>query len=188
MKHLKAYKLFENLNSPIGIEQFLAEINFPPELRPQVESWWNQNRAEIRIHHFNFSSPQPIAGVFLGIDEIAINKRLPMPPHIKLFLALHESGHCNQHRDGRFMAGYYDTVVAGNKPEFLRAYLELEIDANDYAFNSLREMGLERLYQFEEPRLRGNQRAGEMVWSMMTADIARLNPIDFIDLLKKQIL
>lgn len=188
MKHLKTYKLFENLNNPIGIGQLLAEINFPPELRPQVESWWNQNRTEIRIHHFNFSSTQPIAGVFLGIDEIAINKRLPIPPHIKLFLALHESGHCNQHRDGRFMAGYYDTVIAGNKPEFLRAYTELEIDANDYAFNSLREMGLERLYQFEEPKLRGNQGAGEMVWRMMTADIARLNPTDFIDLLKKQIM
>jgi hypothetical protein len=188
MKHLKNYKLFENLNTPISIEQFLSEINFPQELRTQVINWWNLNRGEFIIHCFNFSSPQPIAGVFLGVDEIAINKRLPMPPHIKLFLALHESGHCNQHREGRFMTGYYDTVIAGNKPAFLQAYMDLEKEANDYAFNSLREMGLERLYQFEESRLRGNQRAGEMVWSMMTADIARFNPNDFIDLLKKQIL
>lgn len=188
MRKLKYIKLFENLNNPIGIEQFLSEINFPQELRTQVINWWNQNRVGFKIHNFYFSSFQPIAGVFLGVNEIAINKRLPMPPHIKLFLALHESGHCNQHRDGRFMTGYYDTVVAGDKPGFLRAYLELEVDANDYAFNSLREMGLERLYQFEEPRLRANQTAGEMVWSMMTADIVRFNANDFIDLLKKQIL
>ncbi len=188
MRHLNSYKLFENLNNPVSIEQYLNEIGFPGNFKSQVVNWWNQNRRGFKIHHFDFSSPQPIAGVFLGVDEIAINKRLPMPPHIKLFLALHESGHCNQHREGRFMAGYYDTVVAGNKSEFLKAYTELEIDANDFAFNSLREMGLERLYQFEEPRLRGNQSAGEMVWRMMTADIARLNPTDFIDLLKKQIM
>jgi hypothetical protein len=188
MNHLKSYRIFENIDNPIGIERFLNEIGFPDNFKSQVITWWNQNRRDIKIHHFNFSSPKPIAGVFLGVDEIAINKRLPMPPHIKLFLALHESGHCNQHREGRFMAGYYDTVVTGDKPSFLRSYMELEVDANDFAFNSLREMGLERLYQNEEPRLRGNQGAGEMVWRMMTEDIERFRPVDFIDLLKKQIL
>lgn len=188
MRYLKSYKIFENLNSPVGIEQFLSEINFPSNFRQQVINWWNQNRQGFKIHHFNFSSSQPIAGVFLGVNEIAINKRLPMPPHIKLFLALHESAHSNQHRDGRFMSGYYQTVIDRNKPAFLQSYLELETDANDYAFNSLREMGLERLYQFDEMRLRGNQGAGEMVYQMMSNDISRLNPTDFIDLLKKQIL
>lgn len=188
MKHLRSYKLFENLNNPVSIEQFLNEIGFQDNLKPQVINWWNQNRQGFKIHHFNFSSPKPIAGVFLGVDEIAINKRLPMPPHIKLFLALHESGHCNQHREGRFMAGYYDTVVSGEKQSFLQSYIDLEKDANDYAFNSLREMGLERLYQFEELRLRGNQGAGEMVYRMMTEDIERFRPVDFIDLLKKQIM
>ena len=86
------------------------------------------------------------------------------------------------------MTGYYDTVVSGEKQSFLQSYIDLEKDANDYAFNSLREMGLERLYQFEELRLRGNQGAGEMVYRMMTEDIERFRPVDFIDLLKKQIM
>jgi hypothetical protein len=36
-------------------------------------------------------------------------------------------------------------------------------------------------------RLRGNERAGGMVYQMMSDDIQRLNPVDFFDLLKKQI-
>jgi hypothetical protein len=40
----------------------------------------------------------------------------------------------------------------------------------------------------EEMILRGNERAGNMVYQMMTKDISRLNSVDFIDLLKKQIL
>lgn len=35
--------------------------------------------------------------------------------------------------------------------------------------------------------LRGNERAGNRVYQMMSLDIERLNPVDFFDLLKKQI-
>jgi hypothetical protein len=106
---------------------------------------------------------------------------------IKLFLAFHESRHCDQYRAGGFMEGYYDTVVRGDKEAFLTAYRDLERDANDFAIQSMRACGFEREMNFEEGRLRGNEAAGEMVYRMMTGDIQRLNPVDFFDLLKKQI-
>ena len=190
MKHLSTFKLFERLDNStlVTIEQLLERIGIPNPMRPQIVTWWNQNRSEIRIHLFPFNSPQPIAGVFLGTDSIAINSRLPMPPHVKLFLALHESRHCDQHAQGIFMEGYYDTVVNGDKDSFLQSYRELEKDANDFAINSMREMGFEREMNMEEMRLRGNEGAGNMVYQMMSNDINTLNPTDFIDLLKKQIL
>jgi len=120
-------------------------------------------------------------------NVIALNERLPMPPHVKLFLALHESRHCDQHREGGFMEGYYDTVVNGDREAFLQAYRDLERDANDFAISSMRSCGFEREMNFEEMRLRGNERAGDMVYQMMSGDIQRMNPVDFFDLLKKQI-
>jgi hypothetical protein len=190
MKYLKSFKIFESLTeeNQISIEQFLTEIRMPSNKIQQIVEWWSQNRGDIKIYYFPFSSPQPIAGVFLGTDTIAINSRLPMPPHVKLFLALHESRHCDQHDQGIFMEGYYNTVVNGDKSSFLQSYAELEKDANDFAIDSMRTIGFEREMNMEEMRLRGNERAGEMVYQMMTNDISRLNPIDFIDLLKKQIL
>lgn len=189
MKYLLRYRLFERLDNSteVTIEQFLEKVGIPNHMRPQIVSWWGQNRSEIRIHLFSFNSPQPIAGVFLGTDTIVINERMSMPPHIKLFLALHESRHCDQYREGGFMEGYYDTVVRGDKEAFLTAYRDLEKDANDFAIQSMRACGFEREMNFEESRLRGNEAAGEMVYRMMTSDIQRLNPEDFFDLLKKQI-
>jgi hypothetical protein len=188
MKHLKNYKLFEALNDPSSIEQFVKEINLRPEHQQSVISWWNTNRNGFKIHHFPFSSPQPIAGVFLGVDEVAINSRLPMPPFMKLFLALHESAHCDQHRLGIFSENYYDPVVDGRKEDFLEGYRRLERQANDFAIRSMGEMGFSDEMDKEEDKIRSNERAGEMVFRMMSNDIQRLNPVDFIDLLKKQIL
>ena len=190
MKHLKSFKLFESLTetNQISIDQFLIEIRISENRRQQIVEWWNQNRTNIKIYYFPFSSPQPIAGVFLGTDTIAINSKLPMPPHVKLFLALHESRHCDQHDQGVFMEGYDNTVVNGDKESFLRSYSDLEKDANDFAINSMRAIGFEREMNMEEMRLRGNEGAGNMVYQMMANDINRLNSTDFIDLLKKQIL
>ncbi len=189
MKHLKHFQLFERLDNStlVTIDQFIERIGIPNPMRPTISSWWNENRRDIRIHLFTFNSPQPIAGVFLGEDIIALNERLPMPPHVKLFLALHESRHCDQHREGRLMEGYYETVVRGDRENFLRAYSELERNANDFAINSMRQIGFEREMDREEMMLRSNERAGDMVYQMMSADIRRLNPVDFFDLLKKQI-
>jgi len=189
MKHLRTFKLFERLDNStlVTIDQLLERIGIPNPMRPTIVSWWNENRRNIRIHLFPFNSPQPIAGVFLGEDVIAINERLPMPPHVKLFLALHESRHCDQHREGRLMGGYYETVVRGDMENFLTSYSELERDANDFAINSMREVGFGREMDREEMMLRSNERAGSMVYQMMSADIQRINPVDFFDLLKKQI-
>lgn len=188
MKYLKTYKTYESLeNTQVSIEDFLQQIRIPVDKFDGILSWWNQNRENFTIHYFDFSSPQPIAGCFLENNVICINSRLPMPPHIKLFLALHESRHCDQHREGLFMEGYYNSVVSGDKQSFLQTYSELERDANDFAVQSMRECGFDREMSFEEMRLRGNERAGEMVYQMMTNDIMRLNPVDFFDLLKKQI-
>ena len=52
----------------------------------------------------------------------------------------------------------------------------------------MRSIGFEREMNMEEMRLRGNEGAGNMVYQMMKDDISRLNPEDFFDLLKKQIL
>ncbi len=188
MKHITSFKLFENLNNTIvSIEEYLKLIGISPDKHQQIIEWWNQNRSHIKIHFFPFESPKPIAGVFLGTDIIAINQRLQMPPHVKLFLSLHESRHCDQHAEGILMPGYYDTVVNGDKESFLRSYRELEHDANTFAINGMRQMGFEREMNMEESRLRSNESAGNMVYQMMTDDISRMTPVDFIDLLKKQI-
>jgi hypothetical protein len=188
MKYLKPYKIYESLqDTEVSIDEFLEKVGIPESKRPQIINWWNENRRDFIIHYFNFSSPQPIAGVFLGENIIAINSRLPMPPHIKLFLALHESRHCDQHKEGRFMEGYYNTVVNGDKESFLQTYTDSERDANDFAVQSMRDCGFDSEMNFEEMRLRGNERAGDMVYRMMSNDIERLNPVDFFDLLKKQI-
>ena len=189
MKHLNTFKLFERLDNSalVTIEQLIERIGIPNPMRPNIITWWNENRRDIRIHLFPFNSPQPIAGAFLGEDVIALNEGLPMPPHVKLFLALHESRHCDQHREGRLMPGYYDSVVNGDKETFLQAYIDLERDANDFAIQSMIACGFQREMGFEERMLRGNERAGNMVYQMMSDDIQRVNPVDFFDLLKKQI-
>lgn len=190
MKHLKYFKIFEQLDNStlVNIEQLLQLFGIQEPKRPQIVNWWNENRSNIKIHYFPFNTQHPICGVFLSENVIAINSKVLVLPHVKLFLALHESRHCDQHREGRFMAGYYDTVIEGDKPGFMTAYIDLERDANDFAINSMRQCGFELEMNREEGRLRMNERAGEMVWNMMTADIQRLRPVDFFDLLKKQIL
>ena len=187
MKHIKSFKIFENQGTEISIDKFLQEIGVPNRNIPMILDWWSKNRNHIKIYHFPFSSPHPIAGVILSENEIAVNKKMNLPPHIKLFLVLHESRHCDQHSQGIFNPEYYETVVQGNKSEFLKNYVKLEQDANDFAINTMRELGFDLEMNREERNLRRNEGAGHMVYDMMTQDIRRFQPIDFIDLLKKQV-
>lgn len=187
MKHIKSFKIFENQGTEISIDKFLQEIGIPNRNIPMILDWWSKNRNHIKIYHFPFSSPHPIAGVILSENEIAVNKKMNLPPHIKLFLVLHESRHCDQHSQGIFNPEYYETVVQGNKSEFLKNYVKLEQDANDFAINSMRELGFDLEMNREERMLRGNEGAGYKVYDMMTQDIQRFKPVDFIDLLKKQV-
>lgn len=196
MKYLKSYKLFENQGNEVPIEIFLKEIGIPNDKHRIVIDWWYKNLAHIKIYHFEFSSPEPILGVILSKNEISINKtsnnpRLPlhkMPIFIKLFSALHESKHCDQHIENRFSNLYFDPVKEGDKYRFLKNYLELEKEANDFAINSLREIGFDLEMNREEINLRRNEEAGHMVYDMMTQDIRRFQPIDMIDLYRKQVL
>ena len=187
MKYIKSFRIFENQQPEISIDGFLQEIGISQRNQSYIVKWWNQNRSNIKIYHFNFSSPHPIAGVILSENEIAINKKMNMPPHAKLFIALHESRHCDQHSEGIFNPQYFETVVQGNKSEFLENYVRLEVDANDFAINSMRELGFDLEMNREERMLRGNEYAGYKVYDMMTQDIQRFKPVDFIDLLKKQV-
>lgn len=193
MKHIKSFKIFENHGNEVSIEIFLQEIGIPNDKHPIVIDWWYKNLSHIKIYHFEFSSPEPIIGVVLSENEIAINKtsnpRLPwnkMPIFIKLFTALHESKHCDQHRENRFSNLYFDPVKEGDKDRFFENYFKLEREANDFAINSLREMG----FMVRDSELRGNEslRAAESVYQMMRIDVQRLNPIDMIDLYRKQVL
>lgn len=86
------------------------------------------------------------------------------------------------------MEGYYNTVVQGNRDEFMRSYIELEREANDYAEMALNQMGFEGFCRSQMPRLRMNEGAGGMVYEMMSNDIRKYNPVDFIELLERQIL
>jgi len=188
MKYIKSFKIFESVNQPtVTITEFLQRIRIPNHLIDDLSNWWNQNRSHIKIHIFPFETNKPIGGGILDKDSIAITNNLPMPPHIKLFLALHESKHCDQHNEGRFMESYFNTVVNEDKEAFLIAYEELEKEANDFAVSSMRELGFDREMNMEERMLRGNERAGNMVYNMMKEDIERYQPVDFFDLLVKQI-
>jgi hypothetical protein len=192
MKHLSTFRLFERLDNStlVTIEQLLERIGIPNHMRPQITSWWNENRSEIRIHFFRFNTTEPIGGIITDGNTIVLNDDLhirPMPPHIKLFLALHESRHCDQHRMGNSITQYFDSVVRNDRQSFMRHYQELESDANDFAISSMRACGFDRQMNFEERMLRANEMAGDMVYQMMSADIQRINPVDFFDLLKKQI-
>jgi hypothetical protein len=190
MKHLSTFKLFERLDNStlVTIEQFLQRIRIPNHMIPTIVSWWNQNRSEIRIHFFRFNTTEPIGGVIIDGNTIALNDdSMPMPPHVKLFLALHESRHCDQHRMGNSITQYFDSVVGNDKQSFMRHYEELESDANDFAIQSMRACGFDRQMNFEERMLRANEMAGDMVYRMMSDDIQRINPVDIFDLFKKQI-
>lgn len=190
MNHLLTFKVFERVDNStlVTIEQFLQRIGIPNPMRPQIVSWWTQNRGEIRIHFFRFSTTEPIGGFILGENTIVLNDdSVPMPPHVKLFLALHESRHCDQHLMGNSITQYFDSVVRGDKESFMRHYTELEGDANDFAIQSMRACGFGRQMNFEEMMLRANEGTGDMVYEMMSKDIKSFSPVDFFDLFKKQI-
>jgi hypothetical protein len=75
MKHIKSFKIFENQGAEISIDKFLQEIGMSNRNMPIIVDWWSKNRNHIKIYHFPFSSPHPIAGVILSENEIAVNKK-----------------------------------------------------------------------------------------------------------------
>lgn len=175
-----------NLPGIINIGGFISSIRIPSNLQEGVKEWWDLNRKRINLHYFRFRSNQPIMGCFFGTSAIAINEKPMVPPEIKLFIALHESKHADQHLEGRF-SPYFDTVKDGDREGFLRVYSDLEREANLYAISSMREMGFGEFMDFNENRLRGNEGQGQMVYQMMESDIDRFDAKNMFDLLINQV-
>jgi hypothetical protein len=145
-----------------------------------------ENRADKKILYFPFKTTKPIFGCFLEKNTVAINSRIFAPPHIKLFIALHESKHCDQYEEGRFY--YFEPVLYNDLPDFLKNYTELEKEANEYAINTLKILGFQKEMRNEERTLRSNENMGNLIFNMMKNDTEVLKAKDMFDLLRKQIL
>ena len=171
----------------ISIEDFLSEIGIQERLIPEISDWWNENRKGVSIHYFDFSSRDPIMGVYIGEDKIAINKRAGGLPDFKLFIAIHESFHCDQELRGE-MTKYFNLAKDGDSVEFPIYYRRMEKEANDFAISSMRDLGFSSFIDSSERMLRGNEFAGNQVFSMMKKDIEKTGAETFKDLLLIQIL
>jgi hypothetical protein len=171
----------------LSIEDFLIEIGIKEEYIPGICEWWNLNRKEISIHYFEFNTQDPIIGVYIGENRVAINKKSRDLPDFKLFIAIHESFHCDQDMRGE-MEKYFDLVKFGDVTEFSNYYRNIEKEANDFAITSMRDLGFSRFIDSSERRLRGNEFAGSQVFSMMRRDIEKTGAENFKDLLLSQIL
>jgi hypothetical protein len=189
MKYLKHYKLFESLSDQkeVTIEEFLqkSEVSkvITKEDAEKLIKWWNDNRSHIKIFLIKVFY-KPIMGGIIEENTIFINNNAQVNPLLKLFILFHESRHIDQHNEGRFEDGYYNSVVNGDKDLFLKSYKELEEDANTYALNSLKEIGIDG---WNERMLRGNENMGNMVYDMMKKDIETYKPKNFYELIEKQI-
>jgi len=193
IKRLKDFKLNEeyhqNKTIPglISIEDFLSSIRIDDSKREDIADWWGSNRRGISIHYFDFKSDEPISGVFIGEDSIAINRKLRESSEFKLFVSIHESFHCEQERNGE-MEGYFSLAKSGSISEFSDLYKKIEKEANDFAINSMKKLGFFTFVNYWEMRLRSNEYAGAQVYHMMRRDIEKTGAKDFKSLLLSQIL
>ena len=177
----------DELPGLISIDDFLFEIGIRENLIPPISEWWNENRKGIFIHYFEFGSQDPIIGVYIGENKVCINKKSRDLPDFKLFIAIHESFHCDQDMRGE-MEKYFNLVKYGNVTEFSNYYRRIEKEANDFAITSMGDLGFSGFIDSSERRLRGNEFAGSQVFSMMRRDIEKTGAENFKDLLLSQIL
>ena len=128
---LKFSELFENAKTSdipgeMSVYDFCLEIGFSKEDSEIISEWWDRMRHDIGIHYFPFETSHPIGGVFLSGDDVAINSKLNMPKEMKLFLALHESKHADQQKEGDFHDLYFKPALDGDLDAFVRGYNETE--------------------------------------------------------------
>lgn len=182
----------ENSSFPKGmtIEEFVDNLRLPLEEKDVIIEWWNKNRKRFNILYFKFNTTEPINGVFIDENTVAVNSKIAnqIPAEILLYIILHETRHADQEINDKFSDRYFNTVLNDQKEEFLKGYSELEKDANDYAIKSMIEMGFDNFVNYMERMMRGNEREGENVWRMMRADIEKFQAKSFSELLTKQIL
>jgi hypothetical protein len=181
-------KILDQLPPPISAVQFAEEIRMYPQDVLKFSQIWQKVRPGYKIHYFPFKSNHPILGCFFYDKDVCVNQRVPLPPLIKAFIALHESRHCQQYQDGILEKGYFTTVVEGDKEDFLVNYRQLEEDANNFALDSLSEGGFENFVLQEGHRLKGNENMGSQIYHMMREDIKKTGATTFADLIFSQIL
>lgn len=170
-----------NLPGKISTEDFF-------NLNNNVANWWNENRNRFIIHYFNFNTNKPIGGTFIGSDTIVINKNSFMPLEIKLFTSLHESKHGDQYKEGTLGDEYWNCLIQKDKNKFIKIYETLEIESNDYAIDSMKDLGFFKFIEAAESKLRLNEKIGGTIYNMMLEDIGKLKPKNFFDYLIKGIL
>lgn len=201
MKHVRNYLSFNKINESsqefeilsslppaIDISEFTRRIGLNENEGERYTELWTQERPNFKIHFFPFETQFPILGVFFYGEDVCINSRALGPPHIKAFIALHESRHCDQYSDGIFEPQYFQTVVDGNEQQFLTNYRNLEEDANTFALETLTDYGFGNFVRFEERRIRGNENMGPKIYQMMSQDIERTGSTSMAELLASQIL
>jgi hypothetical protein len=155
--------------------------------RQSIINWWNENRKGIEIYYFPFKT-QTIMGVSIYDNKIAFNSTSFAPPEVKLFILLHESKHAEQQKNSTdFDEKYFDLASNGPRMEFIEMYKRIESDANDFAIESMREMGFLEFINLQESHLRENEKHGSDVFSMMKEDIKRSGVSDIKSLLYSQI-
>jgi hypothetical protein len=181
-------KILAQLPPPISAAQFAEEIRLYPQDVRKYSHLWERIRPGYKIHYFPFKSNNPILGCFFYDKDVCVNQKVPIPPLVKAFIALHESRHCQQYQDGIIEKGYFTTVVEGDKEDFLVNYRQLEEDANNFALDSLSEGGFENFVLQEGSRLKGNESMGPQIYHMMREDIKKTGATTFADLLAFQIL
>lgn len=189
MKYLKKFNESNSyivLPNEISISDFIDRLNEKSKLSISKEviiNWWNNNLPNIRIFYFPFKINQ-IIGCCFSENRVVINSTSHSPSDIKLFIALHESKHTLQ---DDVEEKYFKTVINGDKESFMKNYRELENDANNFALNSLKEMGL-NISISDENRLRSNENMGNNVYNMMSNDIIKTRSTTLSELFYKQIL
>lgn len=192
-KRILDFSMFEALSTSrvpgeISIAEFVRQIGFSGEMATRICDYWNRTRGDVNIFWFPFACPQPILGGKIGDDDIAINFGVRVPKEMLLFILFHESQHVQQGKEGRLEEQYFQTVLDDQREEFMDNYRRLEDEANTFALESLREVGLDYFANAQEQRIRSNERAGAGVFRMMQEDIARTGATSFAELIRKQIL
>lgn len=170
----------------ISIEDFVNQIGIKEGYKQRVVEWWNENKSHIKIYFFPFNTDVMIGGCVLSSDSIAINSKFENNSEKLLYMALHETAHVQQEIEGR-LSPYFDTVVQNDIHSFLDAYTSLEIEANNFAHNSMLEMGFDSFIREYGVSIRLNEYAGSMVYPTMQSQIKKHNPTNFIEMVEKMI-
>lgn len=169
----------------IAFEHFINAIGIKEEDKKRVLEWWNENKSHINIYFFPFITNYILEGCVLSSDSIAINSKIQRnDPEIFLYLALHESVHAQQEAEGR-LSPYFDKVAQHDLEGFLEEYKSLEIEANDFACNSMIEMGFDSFISKNRMALKSNENLGHMIFSVIQQEIEKNNPTSFTEMVEK---